>query len=265
MDPLCLVISVMTPSDQEAESAEPQRGVFATTHWSVVMSAGQSESPQAAQALERLCRTYWYPLYAYVRRRGHGPDDAKDLTQEFFARLLEKKSLARADRAKGRFRSFLLGALNHFLADEKDRAEAKKRGGGQTLISWDQDDAEERIGAEPMDELSPERIFERRWALSVLEQATKRLRNEYHATGQAQLFEHLKSYIEGGTDTPSYAETAIQLDLSESAVKSAIFRFRRRYHELVRAEVGQTVADANELDEELRQLRAVFGESGATF
>ena len=221
--------------------------------------------PCAAQALETLCRDYWYPLYAYVRRRGYCPEDAQDLTQEFFARLLKGNSLARADCAKGRFRSFLLGALNHFMADEKDRAEAKKRGGGQTLISWDQDDAEERFGAERMDELSPERIFERRWALSVLEQAAARLRNEYEAAGQPQLFEQLKSYIEGGTDTPTYVETATRLNLSESAVKSAIFRCRQRYHELVRVEVGQTVADANELDEELRHLRAIFSESGATF
>jgi RNA polymerase sigma-70 factor (ECF subfamily) len=187
-----------SPSNGVEPSAKIPR-LFTTTHWSVVLAAGQNDSPLAVEALEKLCRMYWYPLYAYVRRRGYGPDDAEDLTQEFSARLLEKNGLARADRAKGRFRSFLLGALNHFLADEKDRAEAKKRGGGRTLISWDQQNAEERFGAEPMDELSPEKIFERRWALSVLEQAATRLRNEYDAAGQAQLFEQLKSYIEGGT------------------------------------------------------------------
>ena len=255
----------MTATEPNAGDAFARNATFATTHWSVVLTAGQHDSPQAAAAaLEKLCSTYWYPLYAYVRRRGYSPEDAQDLTQEFFARLLQQSSITRADRAKGRFRSFLLGALNHFLADAKDRAAAKKRGGGQPLISWDQDDAEERFGAEPVDELSPETIFERRWALSILDQATKRLRVEYQAAGKAQLFERLKSYVEGGTGTPSYAETALRLDLSESSVRSAIFRLRRRYHELVRAEVGQTVADANELDEELRHLRAVFSESGAT-
>ncbi|MHC1768172.1 MAG: RNA polymerase sigma factor [Verrucomicrobiia bacterium] len=246
-----------SPSDGVEPSAKGS-GLFTTTHWSVVLSAGQQDSPLAAEALEKLCRTYWYPLYAYVRRCGHGPDDAQDLTQEFFARLLEKSSLARADRAKGRFRSFLLGALNHFLADEQDRAQAQKRGGGQTFISWDQDDAEERFGAEPADELSPDKLFDRRWALTVLEQAANRLRDEYQAAGRRQFFDLLKGYVAGEQVVPSYAVTAARLGLTESAVKSAVFRLRRRYHELVREGVAQTVAGPAELEDEIRYLVAIF-------
>jgi RNA polymerase sigma-70 factor (ECF subfamily) len=241
------------------------QGLFATTHWSVVLAAGREESPQAAEALGKLCRTYWYPLYAYIRRRGHSPEDAQDLTQEFFARLLEKHSVAGADREKGRFRSFLLGALKHFLADEKDKAEAKKRGGGRTIISLEQACAEERFGAEPADELSPDKIFDRRWALTVLEQATTRLRAQYQGEGQAQLFDSLKSYVTGERAALSYAEAAARLGLSESAVKSAIYRLRRRYHGLVREEVAQTVADPKELEEEIRHLMAVFSLPAATF
>ncbi len=249
----------------KADSASTHAPCFATTHWSVVLAAGHPSSPDAQAALEKLCRTYWYPLYAYVRRRGYKPEDAQDLTQEFFARLLQKNSIAGADRTKGRFRSFLLGALEHFLADEHDRAGAKKRGGGQQFISWEQDFAEKRFADEPTDELSPDKIFDRRWALTVLEQAASRLRDEYQAAGNAPLFERLKTYVAGGGAAPTYAATAAQLGLSESAVKSAIFRLRRRYHELVREAVAQTVADPQELEEEIRHLMAVFSNSGATF
>ncbi|MBI2925629.1 MAG: sigma-70 family RNA polymerase sigma factor [Verrucomicrobia bacterium] len=230
-----------------------------------MLAAADLASPSARAALEKLCRTYWYPLYAYVRRRGHRPEDAQDLTQEFFVRLLQKNSFAGADRAKGRFRSFLLGALQHFLADEHDRASAKKRGGGQQFISWEQDFAEKRFAEEPTDELSPDKIFERRWALTVLEQAASRLRAEYQAAGTGQLFEHLKGYVTGEGAAPTYAATAAQLGLSESAVKSAIFRLRRRYYELVREAVAQTVADPRELEEEIRHLMAVFSSPAATF
>lgn len=239
--------------------------VFPSTHWSVVLAAGQEDGGEASQALERLCRTYWYPLYLYVRKRGHAPEEAQDLTQEFFLRLLQKRSIASADPVKGRFRSFLLGALKHFLADEHDRAEAKKRGGGQTIVSWEQEYAEERFGAEPADELSPDKLFDRRWALTVLEQAANRLRAHYEAEGQARQFEALKGYVTGDEAALSYAQTAAGLGMSESAVKSAIFRLRRRYHDLVRDEVAQTVADAQELEAEIGHLMTVFSTPSATF
>jgi RNA polymerase sigma-70 factor (ECF subfamily) len=233
-------------------------GVFATTHWSVVLAAGQQESPQAGEALEKLCQAYWYPLYVYVRRRGHGPEDAQDLTQEFFARFLQKNSVAAADPAKGRFRSYLLGALKHFLADERDRAQAKKRGGGQTMLSWEQDRAEARYRQEPTDDLSPDKVFDRRWALTVLQQATARLRQEYQAVGQLGLFEGLKTFVTASGAAPSYLQAAARLGLTESAVRSAIYRLRRRYHALIREEVAQTVGDPLQLEEEIRHLMSVF-------
>jgi DNA-directed RNA polymerase specialized sigma24 family protein len=205
------------------------------------------------------------PFYLYVRRRGHSPEDAQDLTQALFARLLEKNSLAAAHPHKGRFRSFLLGALKHLLADEHAKAQAKKRGGGQVLVSWEQATAEAQFSQEPTDEESPDRLFDRRWALTVLERAVSRLREEYCSGGDGPLFERLKVYVTGEMAAPSYADTAAALGLSESAVKSAIYRLRRRYHELVRDEVAQTVADPNELEAEIRHLMAVFNTSRATF
>ena len=252
-------------NDPQTEQAATSAAWFATTHWSVVLAAGQPDSAQAMAALEKLCRSYWYPLYAYVRRRGYGPEDAEDLTQALFARLLEKHSLAAAHPDKGRFRSFLLGALKHLLADEQAKAQAKKRGGGQVLVSWEQAAAEARFSREPIEDDSPDRLFDRRWALTVLDQAARRLREEYRTGSNALPFEHLKVYVTGETAAPSYADTAAQLGLSESAVKSAIHRLRRRYHELVREEVAQTVADPNELEAEIRHLMAVFNTSRATF
>ncbi|MBM3883194.1 MAG: RNA polymerase sigma factor [Verrucomicrobia bacterium] len=231
---------------------------FTTTHWSVVRAGGDRSSPAAQTALEELCRTYWYPLYVFVRRRGYSPEDAQDLTQEFFARLLQKNSISAAHPGKGRFRCFLLGALKHLLADEHAKAQAKKRGGGQTIISWEQDYAEEQFAHEPVDEQSPDRLYDRRWALTVLDRAATRLRVEFAAAGDASLFEHLKLYVTGKHGAPAYAATASRLGLSESAVKSAIFRLRRRYAELVREEVAQTVNDARELEVELRHLRSVM-------
>ncbi len=238
--------------------------MFATTHWSVVLNAGHADSPGAAESLDWLCRTYWYPIYFYIRRRGYSPDDAQDLTQEFFARFLRENSLVRAQPEKGRFRSFLLGALKHLLADEKAKAEAKKRGGGRPLVSWEQAEAEEKLKAEPVDELSSDRAFDRRWALTALEQAASRLRREYDTPGQAGLFEHLKPYVTMEAAGPSYADAATQLGLSESAVKSAIYRLRQRYHTLVREEVAQTVTNADELREEIRHLMALFNAPNAT-
>jgi RNA polymerase sigma-70 factor (ECF subfamily) len=248
-------------SDSEAQA---HGAVFATTHWSVVLAAGERNTPQSAAALEALCRTYWFPIYQYIRRWGYGPEDAQDLTQEFFVRLLRQNSIGRADRERGRFRSFLLGALKHLLADEKAKVEAKKRGGGQSLLSWEQVGAEDRLRAEPMDQLSPDRVFDRRWAMTVLEQATQRLRAEYDAPDRKPVFEELKSHVTGDDAAPSYARAAARLGLSESAVKSAIYRLRQRYHALVREEVAQTVTNPQDLEDEIRYLMSLFGAPDAT-
>ena len=230
---------------------------FATTHWSVVAAAGAPDLAQRTEALERLCRAYWYPLYAFVRRRGYGPEDAQDLTQEFFGRLLKRNYPAQADRAKGKFRSFLLLTLSHFLADEYDRATAHKRGGGQVFISLDQEAAEGRYRRELAAELSPEKLFERRWAQSILDQALKRLRAEY-GSESSEAYAVLKMFEPGEQTALSYAEAAARLGISESAIKSKIHRLRQRHRELVREEVAQTVFNPKEVDEELRHLIAVL-------
>jgi RNA polymerase sigma-70 factor (ECF subfamily) len=231
---------------------------FATTHWSVVVAAGAQDLPQRSEALEKLCRSYWYPLYAYIRRRGFGPEDAQDVTQEFFARLLRKNYPAQADRSKGKFRSFLLLTLNHFLADEFDRASTRKRGGGQVFISLDQEVAEGRYLSEPADNLSPEKLFERRWAQSILENALKRLRAEYVADSQPETYAVLKGFEPGEQTALSYSEAAARLGTSESALKSKIHRLRQRHRELVREEIAQTVCTSAEVDQELRYLLAII-------
>ena len=233
--------------------------IFATTHWSVVLAAGQSTDAQASEALEQLCRTYWYPLNAFVRREGRSPEDAQDLTQGFFARLLEKNYLAQVERQKGKFRSFLLAALRHFLADQRDRARAVKRGGGADCLSLDAQTAEERYRLEPVDRMDAEKIYERRWAMTLLEQALTRLRDENIAAGKLELFERLRDFVAGESDISS-AEAATQLGLTESTVKSALHRLRQRYRELVREEIAHTVADPAEIDTELRYLIAVLSQ-----
>jgi RNA polymerase sigma-70 factor (ECF subfamily) len=239
--------------------ASATRSVFATTHWSVVLAAGQKDSPQAAAALEQLCRAYWYPLYAYVRRRGANPEDAQDRTQSFFTRLLEGDFLPRASSQRGRFRSFLLTALQNFLTDEHDRATASKRGGGQPLISLDALDGEARYTLEPADEVSPDKLFERRWATTVLEGAWMRLESEYAAESKVDLFRELRRFNSVQESAPGYAETASHLSLPENTVKSLVRRMRRRYRTLLRAEIARTVADPAEIDEEIRYLLRVLG------
>jgi RNA polymerase sigma factor (sigma-70 family) len=248
-------------SDSEAEV---HRAVFATTHWSLVLAASQGDTPQSAAALEQLCRTYWPPIYAFIRRQGCSPEDAQDLTQEFFARLLRENSVARADPGRGRFRSFLLGALKHTLADARAKAGAQKRGGGREFISWDQVQGEERLYAEPLNRFSPDRVFDRRWAMTVLEQALARLRAEYDGAERRPVFEALRGYVTGEPVATFYAQAAAGLGLSESAVKSAIYRLRQRYHALVREEVAQTVANAADLEEEIRYLMSLFSGPDAT-
>jgi RNA polymerase sigma-70 factor (ECF subfamily) len=228
----------------------------------VVLAAGQqADSANSKAALENLCGTYWYPLYAYVRRRGQDAEAAKELTQEFFARLLAKGLLAGVDPTKGRFRSWLLGVMNHFLAHEWARVRAQKRGGGQPAFSLDEARAEERYKLEPLDESSPEKIFDRRWAFTVLDQAAARLRAEHEGAGKGELYSSLKGFV-SADGAISYEEAARRLGLTQSAVKSAIHRLRQRYQELIREEIAQTVTSASEIDEEIRYLLSVIRREG---
>jgi len=250
----------VSTSTDAAGSNAPRRPAFVTTHWSVVLRAGRSDTTRARDALANLCQIYWYPLYAYVRRRGHSPEDAQDLTQEFFARLLERNWLGHADQQKGRFRSFLLSAMNHFLADEWDRARAQKRGGGAMLVPFQFNTAETRYGHEPSDDVTPEQNYERRWALTVLDKVLQRLRAEYEQEDRADFFAALHPSLVGeGVDQP-YAELAVKLGVTEGAVKTAAYRLRQRFRQLLRDEIAQTVAEPGEVDEELRHLVAVLAE-----
>jgi len=231
---------------------------FTTTHWSVVMLA-RPDSPQATDALEKLCRTYWLPLYSYIRRQGYGPHDAQDFTQGFFARLLRANSFADVSRDKGKFRSFLLAALNHFLSDERDRARAEKRGGGQPVISLDETEAEQRYLQLPVMDLTPEKVFDRRWALTVLEQALERVREEYQSSGRQPLFEGLRGFLSAEAGPGDYNALAPKLGMSPGAVGVAVHRLRQRYRECIRLELGQTVASPADLDDEMNYLFAAIG------
>ncbi len=233
-------------------------GGFHTTHWSVVLAAGALETKQAAAALETLCRTYWYPLYAYVRRRGHGPEDAQDLAQEFFARLLAKESVRRADRERGRFRSFLLKSLQHFLVNEWARGQARKRGGGEKLIPLDEALAERLYREEPATPHPPENLYDRRWAVTLLDRAMERLGADYAAAGKRALFDQFKDLLLTEGSGEVYRGKALESGLSEGAVKVAVHRLRHRFGEAVRAEIAQTVATPAEVEEELRGLLAAM-------
>ncbi len=245
-------------SATQTTTRQPANAWFVTTHWSVVLSAGQTDTTKARDALGRLCQTYWYPLYAYVRRRGHSPEDAQDLTQEFFAHLLQQERLSHADQHKGRFRSFLLAAMNHFLADEWDKARAQKRGGGLPPLPLEFTTAESRYSLEPVDNITPEQIFEHRWALALLEDVVEQLREEYQREGKAELFAALNPCLVGDRTEQPYAELAPRLGLSESAVKSAVHRLRRRYRQLLRREIANTVSTPEEVDDELSYLFRVL-------
>jgi RNA polymerase sigma factor (sigma-70 family) len=249
----------MLPVDEQHDPAPSGSRQFATTRWSLVLAAGKRSSPQSSAALATLCENYWYPLYAYVRRRGHEANEAEDFTQAFFARLLEKNDLAAADPGRGRFRSFLLASLKHFLANEWDRARAEKRGGGRSVLSIDFGTAEERYRAEPSHDLTPERIFERRWALVLLENVLARLHDESAQAGKADSFDRLKGFLTGEQSAVTYGQLAAELNMSEGALKVAVHRLRRRYRELLRAEIEETVADAEEIDQEIRDLFSALG------
>lgn len=248
------------PPSTASDTGAPRRPVFVTTHWSVVLAAGHDDTARASDALAKLCRTYWYPLYAYVRQRGYSPHDAQDLTQEFFARLLAKNTLGAITREKGKFRSFLLTALNHFLVDEWKKARAQKRGGGQ-ILSLDAREAETRFGREPVDALTPERLFEQNWALSLLDSVYQRLQGEYERDRKGALFQELKFCLSGARSSVPYADLAARLNMPENTVKTTVHRLRQRYRELLRAEVAHTVASPGEIEEELRSLFRALSES----
>jgi RNA polymerase sigma factor (sigma-70 family) len=231
---------------------------FGTTHWSVVVSAGRSDTKRARDALGKLCQTYWSPLYAYVRRAGHSPADAQDLTQEFFGRLLERNTFARADPQRGRVRSFLLASLKHFLVNEWKKDRARKRGGRAQMIPLQLDTAETRCAQLAATGDTPDRAFDRQWALALLETVLDRLRQEYVDSGREDLFAGLKDTLAGGRAEIPYRDLGVQLGMSEGAVKVAAHRLRRRYRELLREEIAHTVVGPEQVEEELRQLFAAL-------
>ncbi|MES2571921.1 MAG: sigma-70 family RNA polymerase sigma factor [Verrucomicrobiota bacterium] len=236
-----------------------QSPLFATTRWSVVMVAREKEGAAASAALETLCAVYWYPLYAFVRRLGNGPHDAQDLTQEFFARLLAKEWLGSVVRERGRFRTFLITALRRFLANEWDRARAGKRGSGKIVLSLDADAAEARYRAEPSTAAPADQIYERRWALTLLDQTMSRLRAEYERNGQMEAFEQLKEYLTAERNAIPYDEVAGSLGTSEGAARVAVHRLRKRFREVFRETIADTVAQPAEVDEEVRYIVSVLG------
>ena len=233
--------------------------IFATTHWSVVLAARQGDSSEAAGALEKLCRTYWPPLYAYIRRDGCDKTEAQDLTQEFFARLLARDYLHQLRHREGKFRSFLLAYLKNFLSEQRRRAGAQKRGGDCVFVSLDAPAGEQGYLLEPVDKLTPDQVFERRWAQAILQTALDRLREEFAGRGQSVLFERLQDYQPREAGGRSYAQLGDELGMTEAAVKSAVQRMRERHRELLREEIAQTVARPEEIEEELRHFRAVLG------
>ncbi len=242
----------------QTPSQGPSPGQFPTTRWSRVIQAGDPEAPQARESLAELCNAYWYPLYAYIRRRGYGPEQARDLTQDFFARALEKNLLAEADPARGRFRSFLRTVCAHFLANRRDREHARKRGGGRAVLSIDAADAEGRYELELADGLTPERIFDRSWALTLLGRVLDQLGREYDEAGKAATFDALRGLLAGEPDVPSYAAVGARLGTSEGAARVAAHRLRRRYGELLRQEIAATLAEPAEVDDEIRDLFAAL-------
>lgn len=242
-------------NSQDFSSGAAARRQFDTTHWSVVNAAGDVRSPQSAAALEKLCRTYWPPLYAFIRRQGHTEEDAQDLTQEFFARLLERNEFESVDPRKGKFRTFLLAALTHFLSNQRDRERAAKRGGGQKIISLDEIKSEQLRHLEPASELSPDKLFDARWAMTVLEQALSELRRELAADGKASHFDELKGFLTADPGGGDYSNAATRLAATPQTVAVTVFRLRQRYRELVRAEVAHTVCSPLEVDEEMRHLQ----------
>lgn len=248
--------------DRSGPTEPPQRGEpsarFATTRWSLVLAAGGTETDLARPALGKLIETYWYPLYAFLRRKGHSAEDAADLTQEFLAHLLERNHLELADPERGRFRSFLLTAFERFVVDDLRRAGRKKRGGGRSPLRLSLLEAEDRYRLEPADHRTPESLYERRWAMTLLETAFRRLEEEHVASGRAALFAVVKPVLGGDRGARPYAEIALELKMKEGALKTLIHRMRRRFRTLLRAEIAETVSDPRDIDEEVRHLFQSF-------
>jgi len=245
-------------SGQTSTTPSPHGDYFVTTRWTVVLSAGRKSSPQSDQALAELCRAYWYPLYAYVRRQGRSKEDAEDLTQAFFARFLQKNYLQGLSSESGRFRAFLLACLKHFLANEWDKACRVKRGGGIEHLSLDWQSAESRYQLEPPDTVSPDRLFDREWATALLERVVTRLRDEHAAAGKERLFEHGRAFLMASSDAVPHAQAAAALGMDEGALRVAVHRLRQRYRELLREEISQTLSQPSLVEEELRSLQAAL-------
>jgi len=248
----------MLQSEHDSEATSVPSARFRTTHWSVVLTAGKRDSPNAEKALAKLCTTYWYPLYAFIRRRGYGVHEAQDLTQDFFARLLQKSFLQSADPHKGKFRSFLLVSLKNFLANDWNRNQTIRRGREFSFISWDDETVENRYAQESARQSDAEKLFEQSWAFTVLEKVMGELKREYVAAKKAGLFATLQVYLSGEKNRVPYAEVMVTLNMSESAVKMSVLRLRRRFAELLQAEIAQTVTSPKEIDEEIRHLFAAF-------
>ena len=246
------------PTSQKTSETTAVGGWFKTTHWTVVLEACRPNPVQADAALATLCQNYWLPIYTYVRRRGYGPEDAKDLTQGFFARLLEKQWLRQADPNRGKFRCFLLGAMNHFLANEWRRSQADRRGGGKTVVSLD-DTAEAHYEAEVASNLTPEKLYERRWALSLFERALEQLEANYVGAGKGTIYDVLNGFLSTEASNGDYARAGAQLGMTPTAITTAVRRLRQRYRELVREEIVQTVTSPAEVEDEMRSLLAALG------
>jgi RNA polymerase sigma-70 factor (ECF subfamily) len=244
----------MATDESDGQTQDRPEPLFVTTHWSVVLAAGRSDTTRAHDALAHLCKSYWYPLYAYARRRGCSPHDAQDLTQDFFARLLAGKWVAEADRQRGRFRSFLLTAMKHFMANEWHKAQAQKRGGGQPILSLDDDTAEHRYRLEPAETATPESLFERGWALTLLEGVLARLEEEYRVDGKQAWMEAMRPALTTDRGDLDYADLAHKLGMTETAARVAVHRLRQRYRQLIRAEVASTVASPEEVEAEMHYL-----------
>jgi RNA polymerase sigma-70 factor (ECF subfamily) len=244
----------MEPLDPRPGQLAREPGRFATTRWSLVLAVGGSESEQSRSAMSCLLETYWYPLYAFARRKGHGPEEAFDLTQDFLLGLLDRKFLGDADPQKGRFRTFLLTAFERFLVDAWRRGNSEKRGGGRIFLSLSSLDAEERYRIEPVDRLTPEQIYERRWAMTLLEVAMTRLEEETVAAGREDMFTAVKPILVGAEASGPYAELGARLGMKEGALKTAVYRLRQRFGALLRAEIADTISDPRDVDDELRHL-----------
>jgi RNA polymerase sigma factor, sigma-70 family len=250
---------ILTTADSSTQrSGTGARDIFATTHWTVVLAAGRRHTPDSDRALEELCRTYWYPLYAYVRRRGYSKEDAEDLTQAFFTRFLEKNYLGSVNAERGRFRAFLLASLKHFLINDWKRSRRQKRGAGEALLSLDWSTADTQFQVAATAEPSPDKAFDREWALALLGKVVGRLQQECEADGRGQQFAELKIFLTAGKGALSYAEPARKLGLDEGAVRVIVHRLRKRYRELLRDEIRHTLSDPAQVEEEMRALFGAF-------